>query len=118
MTPRLDRSKPFGEIIPSGGYYQDGHYFNVQGEYVKSDGVDAKPAAAAPAEPAPKPPAPASAEIDLAAWARGEKNYAFFSVVREVKETYPDAAKIASKKVDVLAFLVSKGVVSEAEAVR
>lgn len=116
MTPRLDRSKSFGEIIPSGGYYQDGHYFDVQGTYLRSDGV--APATEPKSVPkAEKPKATEPADIDLAAWAKGEKNYVFFSVVKAVKEQFPDATDIG-KKADVLAFLIAKGVVSENEAVR
>lgn len=113
MTLRLDRSKPYGEVIPSGGYFQDGHFFNAQGEYLRSDGVE--PVAKAKPEPA-KPPAPA--EIDLAAWAKGDVKYPFYSVVKHVKDAYPDASDVDNKRAALVDFLVDKGVVADSEAVR
>lgn len=117
MTPRFDRSKPYGEVIPAGHFWQDGHYFDNEGNYLRSDGELPKAKPPAPEAITEKPPAPEAAEIDLAAWAKGEKNYVFFSVVKAVKERFPEA-KVGNKKADVLAVLVTEGVVTEAEAVR
>ena len=113
MTPRLDRSKPYGEVIPSGGYFQDGHFFNVQGEYLRSEGdapaMEDRPRKESEAKPA---------VIDLAAWAKGDVKYPFYSVVKHVKVEYSDAADVDNKRAALVDFLVGKGVVSDAEAVR
>lgn len=129
MTPRLDRDRPHGTVLPSNLIWQDGHYFDVHGAYLRSD------------EPAPEPQsaeprtAPAhverqgagggtsgggnsAADIDLAAWAKGEAKYPHYSVVKHVKAEYPDAAEVANTRAALVDFLVGKGVVTEAEAVR
>jgi len=113
MTPRLDRSKPFGEVIPSGHIWQDGHYFDIHGTYLRSDGAEE-----APADEAPKPEVTdqPNGEIDLAAWAKGEAKYPHFKVVQVMQDAYPDA-EFGKSRAGMVGFLVSQGVVSEEEAV-
>lgn len=132
MAPRFDRDRPYGEIIPSGGYYQDGHYFTVQGEYLRSDGPAPKPEPPAPAPavvvpPVVEPPAPApggsgdtgqgAPELDLAAWAKNDSKYPHYKVVQAMKAAYP-GEDFKNSRAAMVDLLVEKGVVSAEEAVR
>lgn len=116
MTPRLDRNKPYGEVIPSGLLWQDGHYFYANGSYSHSQGAEEPKAD--PVEPGrveAVPDAPVS--VDLAAWAKGEAKYPHFKVAKTVQDAYPDA-EFAKNRAGMIELLIAKGIVSEIEAVR
>jgi len=68
-----------------------------------------------PVKPAPQPNVDVG-EIDLAAWAKNEANYAFFSVRKVVSEQYPDIDTATTKS--IVAGLITHGVVSEEDARR
>lgn len=140
MTLRLDRNRPFGEVLPSGGFYQDGNYFDAHGEFVRSDNPVPAPEPPVPAPPAPTPappPAPAltpvqqpaeppvpatdgagsEGTVDLVAWAKREVNYPNYRVVQAMKAAYP-GDDFKGSRAGMIDLLVAKGVVAEGEAVR
>lgn len=140
-NPKLDKSRPYGSIHPpflGSMFEQDGCYFSGAGEFLFRSGQE--PAARVQEEagaPAPVPPAPlvdpkpvvapvvvtpaAKTEpvkegVDLAAWARGEANYPFFSVKKQAAGEYPDLDVSNTKT--IVAGLVAAGVVAEADVKR
>jgi hypothetical protein len=72
----------------------------------------AKAEAEAASSPAPPPP-PANVRIDLAAWGRGQKEYIWGEILKELRNKY----KVQfSKKRDAVLFLVDSGVITAAQA--
>lgn len=57
-----------------------------------------------------------AAGVDLAAWARGEANYPFFSVKKQAAGEYPDLDVSNTKT--IVAGLVAAGIVAEADVKR
>lgn len=140
-NPRFDKTRSFGSIHPpvdGAMFEQDGCYFSGAGEFLRRIGQE--PAARVQEEagaPAPVPPAPPEAPkveapvvvapaaktndatkdgVDLAAWARGEANYPFFSVKKQAAGEYPDLDVSNTKT--IVAGLVAAGVVAEADVKR
>jgi len=116
--PQLDKNRHFGTLCPPSDahFWQDGHYFGVDGRYLRSDaGANGAVKAALSASEVKKAPVTDEGdkgedEIDLAGWARGEKKYGFFSVKAAVKALYPDADVGTAKSTKTA--LVDAGVVS------
>jgi hypothetical protein len=126
MTPVFDRRREHGSITPpyhGAMFEQNGNYFAGDGRFLFGpDGPQAS-AKQAEAPKAPEPqianPGPAAAEtdgIDLAAWAKREKNYPFFAVKKEVQAKFPQIdTKTASSIANGLA---AAGVVAKSEVKR
>lgn len=139
MTPRFDKSRPYGQISPpfkGAMFEQDGCYFSGSYEYMFG-GPEAPKAAPAVKEPRPaakaKPAAPTppgeparSSEaarpvakpsgVDLAAWAKGEANYPFFSIKKAVQAERPEI--ILTNTRTIVDGLVAAGVVKAGEVKR
>ncbi|MBT1154372.1 hypothetical protein J1C56_02075 [Aminobacter anthyllidis] len=139
-NPRFDANRPFGSIHPpyNGAMYeQDSCFFSGSYEFLFREGqqeparVQEKAGAPAPVPPAPQqapkveapvvvaPVAktePVKDGVDLAAWARGEAKYAFFSIKKEVAAAYPSIE--TTNAASIVAGLVAAGVVAEADVKR
>lgn len=111
---RLDRMRDFGQVLPPEGkihFWQDGCYFDNEGKFVCRDGDEQDEIRQIVEAPAvAKVSSPEDEEIDLAAWARGEKKHVFFRVLGRAKESFPDAD--LANKANVLDILVKNGVVA------
>jgi hypothetical protein len=120
-TPRFDESKDHGQIIPPDNgahFYQNGHYFSVRGEYLRSDAGIKGAVKSAPSDPIKVEVIPVneSEPVDLAAWAKKEKNYPFFTVRSAAEAAYPEADTSNTKA--ILALLIAEGVITAEEAIR
>lgn len=120
MAPRFNPNRPHGTIHPptDGAWYeQDGMLFNKDGKLVSDPSRAAKSAPAEAADEADKDVSnPPVAEIDLAAWAKKEVNYPFFSVAKAAADQFPGSNPSNSQ--EVLELLVQNGVVTAEEVAR
>lgn len=122
-APRFDPTRPFGTIHPplEGAFYeQNGVLYDNEMQFLRDPAAKeaAKPASAprtAPAKPAVVEPE-GNGEVDLAAWARKEKHYAFFTVKAAIVEKFPGAEVTDTKS--AVAVLVEKGVLPAEEVGR
>ena len=105
MKPRFDRNDPnCGTIYPpyeGASFYLNGHYFDVLGNYLRSDkAVDVfagETEVAAPVAASQSPEASASRnsassdDVDFVAWYNGDVKYPFFTVKKAAQQRFPGA---------------------------
>jgi hypothetical protein len=119
-NPRLDKTRPHGSIHPpleDGSFFeQDGAMFGHDGRFISGPArVKGAVVKAAPAPKEDEKPEDDEA-VDLVAWAKKEKNYAFFKVKAAMTEAFPTADVTNSKT--IVAALVAASIVGEDEAIR
>lgn len=121
MAPRFNPNRPHGTIHPptDGAWIdQNGCLFDKDGNFLRRHGSE--PAKAAPAEDddddKPDDQKPQAPEIDLAAWAKKEQNYPFFSVAKAAADQFPGSNPSNAQEVTEL--LVQNGVVTAEEVAR
>lgn len=120
-APRLDKTKDHGQVTPpdeGAHFWQNGHYFGLDGVYLRSDDAGNKGAVkTAPVAPVEQTHAEdEDKSVDLIAWAKKEKNYPFFSVKKAMEEAHPNSDTSTTKS--IVAALIESGSIGADEAKR